>query len=846
MVMADGSLTFDTKIDSSGFTSGLAVLSGNLMTQAVNKVAELGKEALKVGTSFETATSQLAATMGVSKNEITDLIDTAKELGRTTSFSATEAAEGLNILAQSGLSAEEQMASIGNVLDLAAAGTLNLADAAAYTTGTIKGFGDSMDNAQYYTDLIAKGATLANTDVNSLGEALSSAAATAGNYGQAADSTALSLLRLAEQNVTGSEAATALNRAMMDLYTPTSGAAKMLDKLGISAYDSSGKARDFNTVIDELSASMAGMSEEEANAAKNTIFTTYGLQAFNKMTVSSTEKVDEFKAGLASASGESEAYLARVNELTAAGMDQASACRQAAEEFGEVGSAAKQAETMLDNLEGQLKIMGSAAEILGVTIYESIAEPLTNLATLGADVLSKLTESFNQGGFAGMASAGLEMINQLMQGMTEAAPMITAKAGEMVSGLITSIQANAPGMLTAAVNLLTSFVSGIAAQLPTLIPQALNMVVTLADAVIANIPTIVQAGVSLLIGLVTGIINSLPTLIEEGPRIINEFCDAIYNGIGTLLGTGLAMIAELARGIIENLPLIIANAGEIFKAIVNVMSLSNMLSLGRNLISKLGEGIKAVGPTIKSALNTIGREGYNAIKNISWSQVGKAIITFISTSLRSAGSQVMSALKSVGTSAMNAFKNINWGSVGKAVVTGIANGITGGAKAIVNAAKNAAKSALDAAKNFLGIHSPSRVFRDEVGKNMALGIGVGFEENMPVKDMNQELKDAVKKIETNALNSVMDSMMRSLQLEASGSVFISRTNAVEKTNVKKDDKREDKELIEAIWALARVAARPVEAHLNVTGREIAKVTAEPMAEEMEQLDALKKMLRGVR
>ncbi len=752
IVMADGSLTFDTKIDSSGFTSGLAVLSGNLMTQAVNKVAELGKEALQVGMNFETATSQLAATMGVSKSEITDLIDTAKELGRTTSFSATEAAEGLNILAQSGLSAEEQMASIGNVLDLAAAGSLNLADAAAYTTGTIKGFGDSMDNAQYYTDLIAKGATLANTDVKGLGEALSTAAATAGNYGQAADSTALSLLRLAEQNVTGSEAATALNRAMMDLYTPTSGAQKMLDKLGISAYDSSGKARDFNTVIDELSASMAGMSEEEANAAKNTIFTTYGLQAFNKMTVSSTEKVNAFKEGLASASDG-------------------------------IGSAAQQAQTMLDNLEGQLTIMGSAAEGLGVTIYESMAEPLTNLATLGADVLSRLTESFNQGGFEGMASAGLEMINQLMQGLTNAAPMITAKAGEIVSKLIQAIQTNAPGMLTAAVNLLASLVSGLSAQLPTLIPQALSMVVTLADAIISNIPTIVQAGVELLIGLVSGIINSLPTLIQEGPRIINEFCDAIYNGVGTLLGAGLAMIAELGKGILENLPLIIENAGAIFKAIINIMSLSKMLSLGKNLIVKLGEGIKAIGPTIKQALTDIGKAGFNAIKGINWSQAGTSIINFIATSLRSVGSKVLTALKNIGTGAMEAFKNISWGAVGKAVVTGIANGITGGAAAIVNAAKNAAKSALNAAKNFLGIHSPSRVFRDEVGKYMALGIGVGFEKNMPVNDMNRELKDAVRKIDTSALNSVLDSMTKTLQLEAVGSVSISTVNSIEKANM---------------------------------------------------------------
>ena len=91
----------------------------------------------------------------------------------------------------------------------------------------------------------------------------------------------------------------------------------------------------------------------------------------------------------------------------------------------------------------------------------------------------------------------------------------------------------------------------------------------------------------------------------------------------------------------------------------------------------------------------------------------------------------MNALKSVGTLAMNAFKSISWGTVGKAVITGIANGITGAAGAIVTAAKNAAKKALDAAKNFLGIHSPSTVFRDQVGKNMALGVGLGFEKNVP-------------------------------------------------------------------------------------------------------------------
>ena len=182
--------------------------------------------ALKAGTDFESAMSQVAATMGTTTDKIQNLSKFAQHMGATTAFSATQAAEGLNVLAQSGLTAEEQMTALPEVLNLAAAGNLSLADSSTYVVGTLKGFGKEMDSAKRVTDLVAKGATMANTDVRGLGTALSSASATANSYGQNMDSVTLSLLRLAEQNITGEEAATALNRAMMDLYTPTSTAKK--------------------------------------------------------------------------------------------------------------------------------------------------------------------------------------------------------------------------------------------------------------------------------------------------------------------------------------------------------------------------------------------------------------------------------------------------------------------------------------------------------------------------------------------------------------------------------------------------------------------------------------------
>lgn len=327
-------------------------------------IAGIGVAAVKAGSDFESAMSQVAATMGKPKSEIQDLTKFAQEMGAKTVFSATEAANGLNILAMSGLSAKEQMAALPDVLNLAAAGAMNLEDAASYTTGTIKGFSDTMDNAKYYVDLMAKGATLANTDVKGLGEALSTSAATASSYKQSADSVTLSLLRLAEQNITGAEAATALNRAMMDIYTPTSDAATALDELGVSAYDAQGNARDFNDVVDELNGALSGMSDQEQNAYKNTIFTTYGLQAFNKMTVTSADKINSFKEGLAGAS----------------------------KELNGQGAAAAQAQTHLDNLKGSLTLLGSALEGAGIAISNSLIPYIRKLT----DWITSLVTKFNE------------------------------------------------------------------------------------------------------------------------------------------------------------------------------------------------------------------------------------------------------------------------------------------------------------------------------------------------------------------------------------------------------------------------------------------------------------------
>lgn len=460
-------------------------------TSAVSGVVSFGKAATDVGKSFESSISQLAATMGKTVGEINDLKEKAKEMGSTTQFSATQAADGLNILAMSGLSAKEQMVSIDKVLNLAAAGSLSLESAASYATGAVKGFGDGMDNMQYYTDLMAKGATLANTNVEGLGQALSASSATANSYKQKADSVTLSLLRLAEQNITGEAAATSLNRAMADLYTPTDAAKKALDKLSVSAYDGKGNTRDFNVVVDELNKKLKDMTAEESNAYKAAIFTTNGLNAFNKMTASSTEKVTEFKEELAKASE------------------------------GE-GSATEQAKTMIDNLEGDITLLQSAAEGLGNQFYETFNGKLRESVQFATNSITDLSETFKSGDIKATAANIGEIMSTALLEMASNASEVGNIAADVIEGFTTGISNNLLKIKISSKKIVQSLIDGTIQMLPSIVDSASEMigVATVCvdrfiDGVKKNSHRIGNAAKEIVKALSNGIVTLLPKQLQE-------------------------------------------------------------------------------------------------------------------------------------------------------------------------------------------------------------------------------------------------------------------------------------------------------------------------------------------
>lgn len=588
------------------------------------------KTSIDAGMNFDTAMSQVAATMGTTVDKIGNVKAKAEEMGRTTKYTATEAAEGMNILAQAGLSADEQISGIGTVLNLASAGAMSLEESASYTAGAVKGFGDSMSNASYYADLMAKGATLANTDVRGLGEAFSGSAATAKNYGQAADSVTLSLLRLAEQNVTGSEASTALNRAMADLYTPTDDASKALDQLGVSAYKSNGEAKDFNDLVDELNGSLQGMTAEQKNNALATIFTTQGLQAFNKMTASSDATVQKFWKGIQDSSG----------------------------------SAAQQAATQLDNLQGDITLLSSATEGLQLAFYNTFSGTIRGAIKGITSEVSGLAEAMESGGISGALSKlaqdainfsgqlpgltkiGGDLINGLISSVTQNSGSITTAVSQLLNNLASTISTGLNVFTSVGVNLLTTIANGMAQGIPTFLGQALPMLTQFTESLRSNAGKLINAGLTLIQNIAQGLINSIPVLIAYVPTIITNLAGIINDNAPKILATGVTIITNLAIGLVRAIPLLIANLPKIITAIVSVFTAFNWFSLGKNIVTGIIKGVKNLPSLLKGAAK-------NAVNGFKGAFKGNGILSAV----KGAFTKIPSAVKSIFTKAVSLVKS---------------------------------------------------------------------------------------------------------------------------------------------------------------------------------------------
>lgn len=395
---------------------------------------------------------------------------------------------------------------------------------------------------------------------------------------------------------------------------------------------------------------------------------------------------------------------------------------------------------------------------------------ISTLKDNAQQLLGEIVKPISDGLTESLLPAAISAIEQLTQGFEEngVSGMIQA-AGNIVNGLFTGIIENAPLLISIGMELLNQFLLGIATGIPTLLTKGFEIVTQLTLGILQNLPQLITQGAAVITNFVNGLLSSLPSVLQSGVQMILRLVDGIINNLPAIVSAAAQAIARFIASIASNLP--------------------QILSTGIKIIGELASGL------------------IRAIPNL----VGKI-------------PQIISAIK-------DAFLSVDWLSVGVNIIKGIASGVASAAGQLVDAAVSAATDALNWVKSKLGIHSPSRVFRDQVGKNMALGIGVGFEDNIPYKDMEKQANKMVSRIQGAALG-----VTTSASPTASG--YVASRSAVRTTD--------NSDLIYAVDRLSRLANRPLEIINKIDSVETSRVLATPMEKQIEKNSSFRKMLGGDR
>lgn len=418
---AKGLDTGISKLTNIGLTAGGA---------AVAAVVAFGKASVKTGMQFDTAMSQVAATMGVTTDQIAELRDFAQEMGANTAFSATQAAEALNFMALAGYDADTSMKMLPNVLNLAAAGAMDLGRASDMLTDSQSALGLTIEETNTLVDQMAKTASKSNTSVSQLGDAILTVGGTARNLRGGTTELATALGILADNGVKGAEGGTALRNILLSLSAPTDVAAKKMQELGVSVFDAEGNMRGLNDIFGDLDDSLGALTQEQRMDALATIFNNRDLKSATALMSN---------------------YGARWDELTGYIEDAAGAAKQ-------------MADTQLDNLNGDITLMKSALEGVKIEFSDGINPALRDTTQRMTALLSKnTTQKFFRefGEAAGEAVTTLtkwssNALPRVIKEFENGAPRVKAFAAAF-AGLALAVKAtvNPVGTLLTALGLLT-------------------------------------------------------------------------------------------------------------------------------------------------------------------------------------------------------------------------------------------------------------------------------------------------------------------------------------------------------------------------------------------------------
>lgn len=522
-----------------------------------------GKSAVSAGQTFDASMSQVAATMGLTVDDIGELRDFAQEMGATTAFSASQAADALNYMALAGYSAETSMAMLPNVLNLAAAGGIDLAYASDMVTDTQSALGLSLDETTTMVDQMAKASSKSNTSVAQLGEAMLTIGATARNVAGGTQELSTVLGVLADNGIKGTEGGTHLRNVIMSLQNPTEDGALALEELGVQVYDSSGQMRSMIDIIADMQSGMSGMTDEAKSAMLSEIFNKTDIASVNALLGTTSERYTELSDAIGSASG----------------------------------AASTMADTQLDNLAGDVTLFQSALEGAQIAVSDALTPTLREFVQLGSEGLSDVAVAFKEGGIEGAAESLGGFLDKGIAMITQKLPSIISAGGKIVTSLLNGVVKVMPTLITAIVGILPQFIEGFLLITQGIIDALPQIITAIVDALPLLIPQIVTGLTMLLVALCENMAEIILPIIDALPMILTSIGQALIDNWPVLVGALISMIGELASGIGEML-------APVWEGVVSVAT---------EWFTAIGEWLSGVWDSIVEIFSAVGTWVYDNI-----------------------------------------------------------------------------------------------------------------------------------------------------------------------------------------------------------------------------------------
>lgn len=722
--------------------------AGSTMTKSVTlPLVGLGTAAVATTTKFESAMSKVSAISGATGDDLAALTDKAKEMGAKTKFSASESAEAFQYMAMAGWKTEDMLDGIDGIMNLAAADGLDLATTSDIVTDALTAFGLSASDSAHFADVLAKASSSANTNVSMLGESFKYVAPVAGSLGYSAEDTAIALGLMANAGIKGSQSGTALRGALTRLIKPTDDAAALMEEYGLSLTNSDGSMKSLGEVMSMLRSNLGDLTEAEQAQIAATLF---GQEAMSGMLSIINASDKDFQ------------------NLT----DQI---------YGADGAAKQMADTMLDNLSGQLILLKSSLEGAAIAFGELLLPLIKKITSAIQGLVDWVNNLSDRQKAIIVTIAGVlavvgpifiiggkivKLVGSVMGVIKVLKPAIAALNAVMLANPIILIITLIAGLIAALVTLykknetFRNFVNEAWASIKNVVSTVVNALVTFFT---ETIPNALQSAIDWVKNFAHNIATFFTETIPEKISQLFDWFTRIPENIGYALGYALGTIArwivDAWNSIKEGVPKIIESIGKFFSELPGKIWQA-LLGVIDTLVKWITQAIEWAKTEIPKFILTV-VNFYLSLPGKIWNALLSAL-----DKVKQWGTQLLSWAKTkipeVVSSIIGFFKQLPTKivEVGTNLVKGLWNGIKGAASWLKDKILGFGDSILSGFKKAFGIASPSKKTK-EMGKYLAEGLSLGIEDN---EDMVIDSADSLAGGLLETLRSLMEKLSGVVEL----------------------------------------------------------------------------------